>query len=218
MTGSGDPARRRRTLTILAALAIVVGAVGVRTVVSGTRALDRGLERVAAGDEPGAAMFLREAVSWYLPLAWWREDAIEALWALQARQAEQGRLPDAVSTLNALRGGLFAARSVIHPDGDWLARVDAALPPLLARWEAEAASAERRASPGPLGAREGDFAALLARDPRPSRGFGSLAVVGFLLWVGATWRGLGRDGGERWRWLGAGLLGLLAFLAGVAFA
>ncbi len=218
MTAPGHPERRRRTLTAAAVLAVVVGAVGVRTVVSGTRALERGLERVSSGDEAGAAMFLREAVGWYLPLAWWREDAIEALWTLQARQAEQGRLPDAVSTLSALRGGLFAARSVIRPDGDWLERVDAALPPLLARWEAESASAERRASPGPLSQREADFAAILARETRPSRGFGSLGVVGFIVWVSATWRGLGREGRERWRWLGAGALGLLAFLIGVAFA
>lgn len=218
MSGPRHPERRRRVLTALAALALVVGAVSVRTVVSGTRALERGQERVAAGDETGAAMFLREAVSWYLPLAWWREDAIEGLWTLQARQAEQGRLPDAVSTLNALRGGLFAARSVIHPDGDWLARVDAALAPLLARWEAESASTERRASPGPLSEREAEFAAILARPTRPSRGFGSLAVVGFIAWVSATWTGLGRSGRERWRWLGAGAVGLLAFLAGVALA
>ncbi|MEZ4269749.1 MAG: hypothetical protein R3F39_25610 [Myxococcota bacterium] len=219
MVRGADPERRRRVATVLLALGVVLAAVTVRTVVSGTAARDHGMERLAAGDEAGAAMFLREAVSWYLPVAWWREEAIEGLWSLHERQVAQGRLSDAVSTLSALRGGLFAARSLVHPDGDWLVRVDAALAPLLARWEAEAASVEGRAAPGTASAREAAFAATLSRETRPSRGFGLLAVLGFALWVGATWTGLGSpQGAPRWRWLGAGVLGLLAFLAGVAFA
>ncbi|MCB9727512.1 MAG: hypothetical protein H6744_02330 [Deltaproteobacteria bacterium] len=207
----------RWRLGLLVALG-VLGAMGLRTAVSGSQARRLGMEQLAAGEELGATMALREAVSWYLPLAWWREDAIEALWSLHERQVAAGRLPEAVRTLNALRGGLFAARSLVHPDGDWLARVDGALAPLLARWEAEAASTQGRAAPGTLEDRQAWFAATLARPTRPSRAFGLLAVLGFLGWVAATWRGLGREGRERWRWLGAGALGFTAFLLGVALA
>jgi hypothetical protein len=213
---AAPPARRARAIALV--LAVVLGAVCVRTVVSGTAARERGLGLLAAGDEVGAALALREATSWYMPLGWWRADAIEALWALHERQAAEGRLPDAVSTLSSLRAGLFAARSVLHPDGDWLARVDGALAPLMARWEAAAATAEGRSAPGALAERQAWFAATLARPTRPSRGFGLLGVLGFALWVAATWRGLSHEGRSRWRWLGAGALGLVAFLAGVGLA
>jgi hypothetical protein len=173
----------------------------------------------AAGNELRATVAYREAVSWYLPLvAPWRDEAADALWTLHRTQLEAKRLPAAVQSLQSLRAGLRSADSLWRPDGALKARVDATLAPLMAQWEAQDARASGRQSPGELTARTAHHAALLAQDERPSRAWGLLAVLGFGLWVGAAIRGLDREGSARARLLALSLLGLVAFLAGLALA
>lgn len=218
MTSSDLPTGSRRLRIWGLALLVVLGCVVVRVVVSGGAAVDRGEASLEAGDELAATVSLREAVSWYLPLAPWRARAADALWMLHERQVDEGRVADAVRTLQSLRSGFFAARSLVHPDDERLAAVDAALPGLMATWEAEAAVAEGRPAPGSRVEREAFFAARLADDARPGRGWSVLAVLGFGLWVGAALQATRRVGRARWRMLGAAAVGFAGFMIGVAFA
>jgi len=208
-----------RALWWLAALGVVLGVVVVRVAVSGHAALERGRAALAAGDELLAAVELRESVSWALPaLAPWREEAAQALWDLAERQAAEGRQDAQVQTLSQLRAGWLGGRGLLGPDTAWLHRVDEALAPALAAWEAQAARVEGRPSPGPRAARVVHFAEVLARDPMPNR-WGSLAAaLGFAAWLLGAWRAAAGAGGRRWAWLGVALVGLVAFLLGAWLA
>ena len=66
--------------------------------------------------------------------------------------------------------------------------------------------------------RTAHHARLLARDERPARPWGVLAVLGFFVWVGAGVRGLNMDQGGRRGLLALSAVGLVAFLTGVALA
>ncbi|MDP6944003.1 MAG: hypothetical protein QF464_07635 [Myxococcota bacterium] len=218
MTSSEPGAPRTRRLVLIATALIAVALVA-RVVTSGQAAVDQGHQALQAGNELGATVAYREAISWYLPLvAPWRDQAADALWALHEQQLADSRLPDAVRSLQSLRAGLRSGDSLIRPDAALKARVDTTLAPLMARWELEDAQASGREPEGTLEARTTHHAALLAKDERPSRGWGLVAVLGFFLWVGGAIVGLRDDEGPRWRLLGLSAVGLVAMLAGVALA
>ena len=217
--GRGHKRARGRAAWWLAALGLVLAVIVVRVVVSGRDALARGRVALAAGDELLAAVELREAISWSLPLAApWREEAARALWASAERQRAAGRWDAQVQSLSQLRAGWLGGRGLLGPNEAWMGRVDRALGPALAAWEAQAAQEEGRPQPGPRAAREAHFAAVLARDPMPHRGASLAAVLGFALWLWGAWRGAAARGASRWRWVALALAGLGAFLLGAWLA
>jgi hypothetical protein len=199
-------------------LVVVIVVVCLRVGWSGMSSLDAGQHALAAGDEVGATAKLREALGWYLPVAPWRTAAAEDLWGLYETQAARGDLPSAVTTLSALRSGVLAGHGLFRPDGDLLERVHGVLPGLMARWEVDAARSEGRREPGPLGDREAHFSGVLERDVRPGRGWGFLAALGFLLWIGAALYATGHEGRARIQALAASAAGLALFLVGLGFA
>ena len=218
MTSSEPSASGSRRITVIVALLVGLTLIG-RVVSSGQGALADGHTALAEGNELGATVAYREAVSWYLPVgAPWRAEAADALWELHVAQLKADRLPAAVQSLQSLRAGLRSADSLWRPDQARKAQVDAALAPLMARWEAEDAIASGRMSPGDLTVRTAHHAALLAQDERPERLWGLLAVLGFALWVGGAIRGLGHDGPPRRLLLALSVVGLIAFLAGLTLA
>ena len=206
-----------RSPAIVATIVILL-AVFIRVGVSGSGALERGRAAILQGDETLASHHFRESISWYLPVAPWRDDSAQALWDLHKSQVARGNLKDAVQSLSMLRAGFMAGRSLIGPDQVWRAQTDQALAPLMAQWEAQAAAQEGRQVPGDLKEREAHFAQVLARDTMPSRSSGLLAVLGFGLWIASIWRATGAQGRSRLRYLGAGALGFILFLVGVATA
>lgn len=216
---TGAAPRARGAWWWLLAVGVVFGVVVVRVVVSGRAALERGQAAMTADEELLAAVELREAISWALPVvAPWREAAAEALWALAERQRLAGRFRGQVQSLSQLRAGWLGGRGLLGPDEGWLQRVDGALAPALAAWEAQAAQAEGRPSPGARGAREEHFAAVLARDPMPNRWASLAATLGFVAWLLGAWRGAASAGRARWRWVAVALGGLTAFLLGAWLA
>jgi hypothetical protein len=218
VTSSEPTARGSRRVTIIVAVLIGLTLIG-RVISSGQAALEDGHAALAAGNELGATVAYREAVSWYLPLAApWRDQAADALWDLHLTQLEAKRTPAAVQSLQSLRAGLRSADSLWRPDGERKQRVDAALAPLMAAWEAEDAQASGRTIPGELATRAAHHAQLLAQDERPSRPWGLLAVLGFGLWVGAATKGLSQGGPARRRLLALSFAGLVAFLTGLILA
>mgnify|MGYP001369596706 CR=1 FL=1 len=190
----------------------------IRVGVSGSNALERGRVLLEEGDTTMAVHHFREAVSWVLPVAPWREDAAEALWSIHRGQVEAGQLKEAVQTLSMLRAGLMAGRSVLGPDEEWHERVDAALAPMMARWEAKAAAQEGRSIRGSLKERETHYAEILSRDTLPSRTYGLIMIIGFFLWCSAMWRSTGEEGKARVKILGVAALGFVLFVLGLTLA
>jgi len=188
----------------------------IRTTVSGADALEQGRMSLQAGDETMALHHFRESISWYLPVAPWRDDAVEALWDMHEKQVAAGKYKEAVQSLSMLRAGLMASRSVLGTDGEWRDRVDAALAPLMAQWEAKAAAQEGRPLKGDLASRTEHFAQILSQDTLPHRGFGLLVVFGFILWIVGVWRATGLEGRERVKNLGLGALGFILFVIGLS--
>jgi hypothetical protein len=170
------------------------------------------------GDETMAVHHFRESISWYLPVAPWREDAAEALWDMHEKQIAAGKHKEAVQSLSMLRAGLMASRSIFGTDTLWRGRVDEALAPLMAQWEAKAAAQEGRPLQGDLAARKTHFAQILAEDTLPHRGLGLLVVFGCILWVVGVWRATGLEGKERVKYLGIGALGFTLFVVGLSLA
>jgi len=206
-----------RSPWLIAAIVIVI-AIMIRVALSGADALERGRVALEEGDETMAVHHFREAISWYLPVAPWRDDAADALWVIHQGQAQSGMLKEAVQSLSMLRAGLMASRSLVGPDEDWRTKVDTALAPLMARWEAKAAAQEGRTPPSKLKEREEHFAKILAEDTLPSRLFGLMVVVGFCLWIVGVWRSTATQGRSRLQSLGLGAVGFVLFVLGLIFA
>lgn len=194
----------------------VVALLCVRVVAGGTGAYDRGMAALESGDELLAGLELREAITWYLPVAPWRGSAAEALWSLHEAQLRRGEVQAAVSTLTLLRAGYMGSRTLFGVD-PWKDRADAALAPLMARWESELGQAEGRDT-GALAERQAFFASKLAEDPLPAAGWGLLGVLGFAGWVAGMLIGVRREGRGRWVVLAAAAICFAAFLGGIALA
>ena len=197
---------------------IIITAISLRVIVSGQSALERGDKALESDDTLSAGLAYRESISWVFPIAPWREKAAERLWNLAQLKEKEGKLPEAVEAYSLLRAGFFSGRSLFGLNEAWREKIDAVLAPLMARWEAAASVREGRKSSGTLEERSAYYATILSRDPLPSRGMGLIALWGFVLWIGSTWRATSREAGERTRPLMLSAVGLVLFLVGVACA
>ena len=193
-------------------------AIMVRVGVSGSDALERGRTALKEGDQTMALHHFRESISWVLPVAPWRDDAAEVMWGIHQSQVESGLLKEAVQTLSMLRAGLMAGRSLIGVDEGWHTKVDEALAPLMARWEAKAAAQEGRTLQGSLEEREVHFAEILARDTLPHRAFGLMTILGFFMWMFGIWRSTAEEGKRRAKLLGLSAIGFVLFVLGLTLA
>jgi hypothetical protein len=185
---------------------------------SGHGALESGRTALAAGEHLAARVLLREAVSWYLPGAIWRQEAAELLWGLHERQVQKGALKEAVGTLQALRAGFIAAQSIVRPDEEWIQRVNERLVPLLVQWESSAAKAEGREISAPELERTRWMRERLLADSRPNRLWAVVMVIGFSLWVGASISAARRRDRRLWHELAMAVCGLLVFCLGLGLA
>ena len=212
--GSEETSPRQWIVIAALLIATLLG----RVTFSGLSALEEGQRALELGDEVSMTIALREAVSWYLPFAPWRSEAITLLWELHERQLTEARLADAVRTLQSLRSGLWAADSLIRPNLEDKARVDKALASLMARWEQAVATQEGRKIESTLAKREAYHARLLAADERPKRGWGILVVIGVIGFGWSVYRGIASPSAQRRRWLGLAVICVFCVLLGVSQA
>ena len=175
---------------IVAVAVVVIGAI-IRVAWGGYASLERASQADEAGQLRVAALEYRQTLAWYLPVAPWRAEAADALWELSDKAYQAKRWDDVVMLLNMYRSGILSGRSILGTDSELLARGDERLAEALGRWEAELAIKENRPALGALPARIAHFGDVLAEDRLPSRFWGLLAVLGFLVWLGAAWRSAG---------------------------
>ncbi len=183
--------RAKRLSRIAAVVVGLAGIVAGRVVLEGRAALGAGLAELARGDE-AALTHLRRATRWHLPGSPYPARAMDALASLADRAEARGDLRLARRSLEAIRSGILATRSLYTPEAARLAPTNRRIASLLAREGGPAADpskseAERMAYP----------LALLSRDPLPSVAWSVVALAGFATFVlGAValaLRGIGAD-------------------------
>ncbi len=184
--------RGRRLARIAAVALALVGVVAGRVVLEGRASLGAGLAEAARGDDAAALTHLRRATRWHLPGSPYPARAMDALAALADRAEARGDLRLARRSLEAVRSGILATRSVYTPEAARLLPTNQRIASLLAREEGP------EADPGKSEAeRTAYHLALLAHDPLPSVGWSIVALAGFATFVlGAValaLRGIGAD-------------------------
>lgn len=158
----------KRAVLVLAIVGAALGAIALRVVIEGRRALARGDQALAAGRIDDAIAGWEAAARWYLPLAPHVDEAYARLTGLAGADH---RL--ALSSWRAVRRAALATRGVWTPHDRDLAAANAQIAELASRDPAGAAAA------GPDAATRRTFhAARLSRDPRPGTGAVVLALLG----------------------------------------
>jgi hypothetical protein len=183
--------------------------------------LERGDAAMEAGDLAGARMHWRRAAAWYAPANPYDERALQRLEGMASEAEEAGAIDEAVLAWRAIRSAIVGARGLTSPHAERLARANERIATLMLQQEQAPMDSDRSDSE----LRE-SYAALLAEPPGAGLGGALLALVGFLLWVGAAFRMSGRafDADDRFDrrvglvHLGAIALGLLLFATGLTLA
>ncbi len=178
------PPRAGRAVGLVIGLAITVaafGAIAIRVVVSGTRALAAGDAAAARDDIAGAIGEWETAARWYLPLAPHVDEAYRRLTELAAADHRH-----ALAAWRAIRSAALATRGLWTPHPEDLAAANAAIAELASR------DPEGAVAGGPdAAARKLWHAERLSRTLGPSRaavGVSVLGIAGFLLGVGLLLR------------------------------
>lgn len=190
-----------RKVVIIAVLVLAcLGALAIRVVVEGRRALAAGDDAMVRDRPLDAIGSFETAARWYLPLAPHVDEAYDRLRALTT--SEDPAI--AIAASRGIRGAARATRTLWTPHADDLEAADRGIAAL------SAADPQAAMAGDTTREREAWYQARLSRDPRPGTGAVVLACVGVLLWVGgaiALVRG-GVDGA-------GGLLRRPALVAGV---
>lgn len=163
----------RRALAILGIVLAALGALAVRVVVEGKRALADGDAALSAQRPRDAIAHWETAARWYLPLA----PHVDAAYARLAKLA-QADPANALAAWRAVRRAATATRSLWTPHAEDLATANAAIARLSAEHPEGAPAAGANVSE-----RTAYFAARLGADPRPKAAAVTLAILGILSWL-----------------------------------
>jgi hypothetical protein len=180
-----------RRLIIIAAFVLAgLGALAIRVVVEGNRALATGDDWLARGRPVEAIRAFEASARWYLPLA----PHVDAAYARLKKLTDPADPAIALRAWRAIRSGARATRTLWTPHADDLAAADAAIAKLAAN-DPQGAPVEND-SPA---AREAWHQARLSRDSRPGLGVALVAGLGIVLWIGGAVvlarRGIDQAGG-----------------------
>jgi len=178
-----------RVLVIAALVLAGLGALAIRVVVEGRRALAAGDAAMTRGQRLDAIGSFETAARWYLPFAPHVDEAYDRLRALTTSEDPAV----AIAAWRGIRGAARATRTLWTPHADDLEAADRGIAELSARDPQAAMTGDTTRE------REAWYQARLSRDPRPGTGAVVLACVGVLLWVGGAIalvrRGVDRAGG-----------------------
>ena len=84
-----------------------------------------GEEALRRGDFPGAVAGFESAIHMYIPFHPTIEQSARQLWSLGEINEHQGDINRALIAYRALRSSFYAARWLVTPGMDWIARCDA---------------------------------------------------------------------------------------------
>ena len=84
-----------------------------------------GNEAFRKGDFPGAVAGYESAIHMYIPFHPTIEQSARQLWSLGEINERQGDINRALIAYRALRSSFYAARWLVTPGMDWIARCDA---------------------------------------------------------------------------------------------
>ncbi len=84
-----------------------------------------GNEAFSKGDFPGAVAGYESAIHMYIPFHPTIEQSARQLWSLGEINERQGDINRALIAYRALRSSFYAARWLVTPGTDWIARCDA---------------------------------------------------------------------------------------------
>lgn len=195
----------KRVLIVVAIVLAGFGALAIRVVVEGRRAIATGDEAARQGRMTDAIAGWESAARWYLPFAPHVDDAYERLINL-AKSEHTYALP----AWRAVRSAALATRTLWTPHADDLITANAQIAELASR-DPEGA----RAAGPDAAARKAWHTERLGRDAGPSRGGVFLAVLGLSAWlagIGIVIRGPARIGAA------VTVLGLIGWMIGLAVA
>lgn len=163
----------KRALVVIAIVFAALGALAVRVVIEGRRALAEGDAAIAAKKPLEAIQAWESAARWYFPLAPHVDEAYARLVEIANADAKYRAV-----AWRAVRRAATATRSVWQPHADDLAAANAALAKLSAEHPEGAPAAGEN-----VAERTAYHATRLAQDRRPSQGAAALAIIGILSWL-----------------------------------
>jgi len=173
--------RRRKALVVIAIVLTGLGVVVGRAVIEGRDALARGDQALEEGEPLEAIRWWRRAARWYLPMAPHVGRAYDRLEAIAESAGGYGDRDVELAAWRGIRSSVLSTRSFFTPHEERLERANREIAALMAALEsppvdADASALQRRAW----------HLERLERDPSPRVGWALIAIVGFLLWVGAA--------------------------------
>jgi hypothetical protein len=171
---------RRRIAAVLVVAGLCLGVVVTRALWDGRGALVAGDSALERGEKDEAIRQWQRAARWYVPLAPHVGDAYARLESLALLAEERGDPATALRAWRALRGALYATRSLYMPHGERLPPTNRHIAALMAAAEEGDAGAEAHNR----GEREAWHLALLDHDQTPSVGWTIVALLGFAMWIG----------------------------------
>ncbi|MGD2080592.1 MAG: hypothetical protein PVG55_02995 [Nitrospirota bacterium] len=196
---------RGTAIKVAIVAALVIAAVFLRTFHLQRSHFLEARKHHAAGDLKLAVREYGTSLRFYVPLSPYTEEAARRLWRMGLEFEERGETMKARAAFSALRGSLYAARSLYTPGKDWIEKCDGRL----ASMQAALLLEEGRISQGEVdSARKRHLRALRAdRAPSPFWSFAAwVSFAGFVASVAFTLlRGLGPDARPGKRKAAAGL-------------
>jgi len=214
-------ARTREYLVVLAGVAFCALLVAGRTISEARAELEVAREHEGAGAPLRAVEHYRRALRWSFPLSPYAAEAVSDLERIAGGLEAAGDVDGALLAWRSLAGGLGASRFLYSGADPSREHAKDEIARLLG--EHGAAPTDARLTPARLAA---DHRRLLEREARADPFWGTVLLVGFLIWVlsliSMTRRGFDSNGELRWRdakWPASGaLVGIVFLVIGLLFA
>lgn len=214
-------ARTREYLVVLAGVAFCALLVAGRTISEARAELEVAREHEGAGAPLRAVEHYRRALRWSFPLSPYTAEAVSDLERIAGGLEAAGDVDGALLAWRSLAGGLGASRFLYSGADPSREHAKDEIARLLG--EHGAAPTDARLTPARLAA---DHRRLLEREARADPFWGTVLLVGFLIWVlsliSMTRRGFDSNGELRWRdakWPASGaLVGIVFLVIGLLFA
>jgi hypothetical protein len=171
----------RTLLRATAAIALALGLLSARVIYSARTELDSAHAALAGGDIDRATVHYRRAARFYAPGSPYHVQALQRLDAIGTRAEQGGDIELALSAQRAIRGAIFAARSLYVPERARLATANAHIARLMAELPPPGMDAGK-----PKPQLEAEHLALLSAEPDPDPLWTCVLLLGFIAWVSAA--------------------------------